>query len=193
MGVVLIINENFDGGKDMLYLSLIQVPPWCQTSSMHACTSKCWTLLTNIQTQTFVCVPMHALSIHVCAYVLRLEDAPAVVPQVPYTFCFCFCLSVYCFETGSFSVLELTKYARLAGQQALDLSVSTSTEMEFWAHIIHPGFLYMDSGTELRSLCQIKPSHQSQKHEFVYLVLGLFVYFQTGSNYVSLVVLEFTM
>lgn len=47
MGVMLIINKNFDGGKDMLYLSLIQVPLWCQTSSMHACTSKCWTLLTN--------------------------------------------------------------------------------------------------------------------------------------------------
>lgn len=108
-----------------------------------------------------------------CAYVLRPEDASAVVPQVPYTFCFC--LSVYYFETGSFTVLELTKYARLAGQQALDLSVSASAEMEFQAHIIHPGFLYMDSGTELRPLCQIKQSHQSQKHKFVYLVCGLFV------------------
>lgn len=115
----------------------------------------------------------------------------AVVSQVPYPFCFC--LSVYCFETGSFTVLELTKYARLAGQWALDPSVSTSAEMEFQAHIIHPGFLYMDSGTELRPLCQIKPSHQSQKHEFVYLVLGLFVCFETGSNYVALVLLELTM
>ena len=65
--------------------------------------------------------------------------------------------------------------------------------MEFQVHIIHPGFLYVDSGTELRFLYQIKPSHQSQKHEFVYLVLGLFVCFETGSNYVALVVLELTM
>lgn len=41
MDVVLIINENFDGGKDVLYLSLIQVPLWCHTSRMHACNSKC--------------------------------------------------------------------------------------------------------------------------------------------------------
>lgn len=104
----IIIDEVFDGDKNMLYLFQVKVPPWCQTSDMHHSVNveQYW----QIYKHKLLCLCVNAsiyINIYTCRYicvhVLRPEDVSAAFLGCYLSSLLVCCVSVCCFETWPFT------------------------------------------------------------------------------------------